>query len=115
MAWIRTAIALIGLGFLVARFGTFLRLVAGQSSGESQPFSLVIGVGLVLLGSLVMAVTAFQHRQFIKGIRSSDLPGGYTTTFSFWIAMGLSVIGLLLTAYLVLSTHDLDLGSAIAH
>lgn len=115
MAWIRTAIALIGLGFLVARFGTFLRMVAGQASGESHRFSLVIGVGLVLLGSLVMAVTAFQHRQFVKGIRSSDLPGGYTTTFSIWIAMGLSFIGLLLTAYLVLSARDLDLGSTIAH
>jgi putative membrane protein len=114
MAWIRTAVALIGLGFLVARFGTFLRMVAGQATGNHHRFSLIIGVGLVLLGSLVMAVTALQHRQFVKGIRSADLPNGYSTSFSIWIAMGLSGIGLLLTAYLVLSARDLDVVSAIA-
>ena len=32
LAWIRTGIALIGLGFVVARFGLFLRMLDSQAS-----------------------------------------------------------------------------------
>jgi len=57
LAWIRTAIALIGMGFVVARFGLFLRQlalinpVAGQST-TSTSYSAVIGVALVATGVL---------------------------------------------------------------
>jgi putative membrane protein len=57
LAWIRTAIALIGLGFVVARFGLFLRQMAiiNPAAGESSTSTLasaLIGVALVATGVL---------------------------------------------------------------
>src|SRR5579863_1876584 len=59
LAWVRTSMAIIGLGFVVARFGLFLRELAvasGTSSslGSSSPFSQVFGVGLIVLGGGLM-------------------------------------------------------------
>src|SRR5215469_15603580 len=49
-AWIRTALALMGLGFVVARFDLFLRSIAlqqGRPSGSGIRGTDVIGAGLV--------------------------------------------------------------------
>ena len=55
LAWQRTAIALMGFGFVVERFGLFLQLVAHQSQSSAQrSFSLVAGVLLLLLGAAVI-------------------------------------------------------------
>src|SRR5262245_45854784 len=57
LAWVRTGLALMGFGFVVARFGLFLREVAAAGQGapaaRSTGASLVIGTGLVVLGVLV--------------------------------------------------------------
>lgn len=62
LAWVRTAIALMGLGFVVARFGLFLRQLAAESvavSGEPAPvLSAVIGIGFVALGVITCVLSA---------------------------------------------------------
>ncbi len=51
LAWQRTAIALMGFGFVVERFGLFLRMVSQQPLSASQRgFSLWLGVVLLLMG-----------------------------------------------------------------
>ena len=58
LAWIRTAIALMGMGFVVARFGLFVRQLAvvnSQTDPGTPRFSTAIGVGLVV-GGLIAAV-----------------------------------------------------------
>ena len=52
LAWQRTAIALMGFGFVVERFGLFLRMVSNQLLSASQHgVSLWLGVGLLLIGA----------------------------------------------------------------
>jgi len=52
LAWLRTGIAIIGLGFLVARFGLFLAIARNPpATTPSITGSTVIGTGFVLLGS----------------------------------------------------------------
>ncbi len=71
LAWVRTAIALMGLGFVVARFGLFLREVAatgGASSSAESAYSGPIGILLVAAGLVAMAVSTvrfFQARRQI--------------------------------------------------
>ena len=51
LAWIRTALALMGMGFVVARFGLFLRQLgveASRTAPVAPGFSTAIGVGLIL-------------------------------------------------------------------
>jgi putative membrane protein len=80
LAWQRTAIALMGFGFVVERFGLFLQLVAHQSESSSQRgFSLAAGVMLLLLGAAVALISARQFRQVAKDLDPSVVPPGYWT------------------------------------
>ncbi len=53
LAWQRSAIALMGLGFVIERFGLFIQLMAqGHAVSQSQTtLSLYIGVGFILIGA----------------------------------------------------------------
>ena len=57
LAWVRTGLALMGFGFVVARFGLFLREIEAvrQAAPLKAPtgLSLWIGTALILLGVLV--------------------------------------------------------------
>ena len=80
LAWQRTAIALMGFGFVVERFGLFLQLVAHQSQSSGQrSFSLGAGVLLLLLGAAVALISARQFRQVAKNLDPSVVPPGYWT------------------------------------
>lgn len=80
LAWQRTAIALMGFGFVVERFGLFLQLVAHQSQSSSQrSFSLAAGVVLLLLGAGVALISARQFRQVVKNLDPTVVPPGYWT------------------------------------
>jgi inner membrane protein YidH len=80
LAWQRTAIALMGFGFVVERFGLFLQLVAHQSLSNSQRgFSLAAGVMLLLLGAAVALISARQFRQVAKNLDPAVVPPGYWT------------------------------------
>lgn len=52
LAWIRTGVAFIGFGFVIAKFTLFLELIKGvKTGGHSQLFGvLMIGLGGVVLG-----------------------------------------------------------------
>ena len=89
LAWQRSAIALMGFGFVVERFGLFLQMVAHQASSESQRgFSLGLGVLLLLLGAAVALISARQFRQVAKSLDPAVVPPGYWTH----VGVGLNVI-----------------------
>jgi len=104
LAWVRTGVAVIGLGFVVARFGLFLRLVRGGTVDGQQSGSTAIGVGLVLLGSVAVALAAWQQVRFCRALPPSALPATKLPNWSVWFAALLSVAGLLLGAYLLWQT-----------
>ena len=52
LAWIRTGLALMGFGFVVARFGLFLRqLQAMQHGAETQSYGLSLWFGTALIAA----------------------------------------------------------------
>jgi len=66
LAWIRTSIALMGLGFVVARFGLFLReisAIGGHVVQSGSSYSGPIGIVLVASGLLAVAVSTFRFFQ----------------------------------------------------
>jgi putative membrane protein len=76
LAWIRTGLALMGFGFVVARFGVFLRelaaaathaTVVGPSSGTP-----VIGVAIVGAGVFVNAWASLRHRQITRQLTRGE-------------------------------------------
>lgn len=104
LAWLRTAIAVIGLGFLVARFGVFLTMIRGQQETSSHIVASAIGIVFVLLGALMLAGAAWQHLKFIRTLSRQDLPEQYSMAFSLSIAVLVSVSAVVLCLYLASTT-----------
>jgi putative membrane protein len=100
LAWQRSAIALMGFGFVVERFGLFLQMVAHQPlSGSQRGFSLAIGVLLLLLGAAVALVSARQFRQVAKNLDPAVVPPGYWTQVGVGLNVVIAVIALALAAH----------------
>lgn len=102
LAWVRSGLAVIGLGFVVARFGIFL--TEFQVAKEHAPHlgSTLIGVCLVLLGSASVAMGAWQHARFCKSMCPSEIPRQNLLVWSVCFSGILAAIGILLAGYLLL-------------
>jgi putative membrane protein len=107
LAWVRTGLTVMGFGFVVARFGVFLRLLAVQhspalaSSSAVHYFSTGVGVSLVLLAAVILFFTALQHRAFVRGLPEADRPRSHSSMFPLTVAITLGTLGLALAIYLV--------------
>jgi putative membrane protein len=80
LAWIRTGLALMGFGFVVARFGLFLRELAAErgqmtttTTSHTPGYSLWFGVALVATGVLVNVFAAWDNRRIVRGLRVGDI------------------------------------------
>ena len=100
LAWQRTAIALMGFGFVVERFGLFLQMVTHTALSHSErSFSLGIGVLLLVLGAAVALVSARQFRQVVRSLAADVAPPGYWTNVGVALNCFIAVIALLLAAH----------------
>src|SRR6516164_7021649 len=69
LAWVRTGLAMMGFGFVVARFGLFLRELAGLervSPYRHSGFSLWVGTALIILGVAVNLAAAVKNWHTIR-------------------------------------------------
>jgi len=105
LAWMRTGLTVIVVGFVVARFGLFLRLLSLQapSVGVEARFSAMLGVLFVLAGSIGILVATVQHGRFVATLAASDLPPSYSRRFAVVASAVIGALGVLLAAYLVAS------------
>ena len=102
LAWQRSAIALMGFGFVVERFGLFLQMVAHQSaSGAQRGFSLGLGVLLLVLGAVVALVSARQFRQFAKDLDPAVVPPGYWTQTGVALNVIIAIIAMIFAHFLI--------------
>lgn len=94
-----------GFGFVVERFGLFLRMVTAQPLTASQRgFSLWLGVALLLMGALVSVISAMQFRTVVRGLGALEIPRGYWTGVGVWLNFLLALIALALAAHFVWSS-----------
>lgn len=105
LAWIRTGLTVIGLGFVVARFGLFLRLMRDAPATTASAGSTLLGVGLVVLGSAAIGVAAWQHARFWRALGANYQTNRAVMRWSVLFAALISAIGLALGAYLVVSAN----------
>ncbi len=104
LAWIRTGLALMGFGFVVARFGVFLRAMAAQPVPipvENGGVSVWFGTTLILLGVVVQLVATGQHVLEVGRLQRGEIivPRRFAT--GFVLAIVLAVLGLAMAAYLL--------------
>lgn len=105
LAWIRTGLAMMGFGFVVARFGLFLREVAGVTHATPPPstgLSLWIGTALVLLGVVVNILASAQHFRFLERLNRGEPYRAPGWSLEIIVSLVLAVLGMCMTAYLLL-------------
>jgi putative membrane protein len=102
LAWLRTNIAVMGLGFVVARFGIFLHYVSpGADQHHKQGLGLAIGVAFIILGSIASILASVQFRRFLTQLSAAEQPPRYAVFLAPWSAVAVAAIGLVLAAYLL--------------
>jgi len=103
LAWIRTGLALMGFGFVVARFGLFLQALAiGPSSFQVRPYgpSFWFGTGLIMLGVAVNALCARNHIRLVHELERGGPLVHRTSSMAVTVAVILAALGLATAIYL---------------
>lgn len=100
LAWVRTALALMGFGFVVARFGLFLREIAQVHQPYKGSFSLPIGIALIVLGIIVSLSATLRYRRYIRSIDEGRFRAAFGSGFDLMIAVFLALIGTAMAVYL---------------
>jgi putative membrane protein len=101
LAWIRTGIALITFGFVIARIDVWLRALSARDSGfRAQSFgSAWIGAVFVALGVLANGVATRRYAQMRRAIRERrEIPDDRIPVL---FASIVTVLGALIGAYVV--------------
>ena len=101
LAWIRTGLALMALGFVVARFGMLLReLAALDRAARPSNFTDLVGVSLVGLGVLVTGIAAASHVVTVRRLRRGEPFVGEPSWLGIALAVVLVLAGVAMTVYL---------------
>jgi putative membrane protein len=105
LAWMRTGLALMGFGFVVARFGLFLREIAGAGHvavhQRSSGWSLWIGTGLIALGVAVSMVASFEYYRFVRLLDQGRSYTPRTALLAVTVAFILAILGIVMAVYLI--------------
>lgn len=102
LAWQRTAIALMGFGFVVERFGLFLRMVNNHPlSASQQAFSVGLGVVLLLTSAAVALMAAVQFRRVVAGLGAAEIPKNYWVGMGVWLNVFIALLALGVAGYFV--------------
>jgi uncharacterized protein (DUF302 family)/uncharacterized membrane protein YidH (DUF202 family) len=103
LAWIRTGLALMGFGFVVARFGLFLQqlqIAEHTPSVQAYGHSLWFGTALIGAGVVVNLLSGWHH---LRLVRMMDL--GVTrppaTSLAVATSLFLALVGLAMAIYLI--------------
>jgi putative membrane protein len=103
LAWIRTGLALMGFGFVVARFGLFLQeleIAKITAPARSFGFSLRLGIVLIALGVFVNILAGWQHLGLVRKLDRSETTGTTANRHAVVIAFVLAIVGMAMAIYL---------------
>ena len=106
LAWIRTSVAVVSLGFVIARFSVWLRELAVHQEPQVQVhragISLPIGVAMMTLGGLLAVLAAWRYhvvnRDIERGKVSADRGLVILVTLMVALLSGAMIALVLLTA-----------------
>ena len=105
LAWIRTGLGLMGVGFAVARFGLFLRELRSaetHTTVHTSGLSVTAGVAIVFLGVVVLIAAAVQHFTLIRELSTNTWRSGRVSRNAVILALFLAAIGVAMSVYLLI-------------
>lgn len=105
LAWMRSGLTVIGLGFVVARFGLVLNLVAMSNPAAAvgrHPHwpSNALGIVLVVFGAASILGALYNHHAYVRTLPPEDLPELPFPRLASLLSLSIAITGFLLAAYL---------------
>lgn len=100
LAWNRTAVALIALGFVIERFGMFIKVLHAPDVAGQREMSFIIGLALIGLASVMSVLSVIQFRRLVKRLSEAEIPEGYMLWCGTVINLAIAIIGAVLFVYL---------------
>ncbi len=92
MAWIRTALSLIGFGFGIDRIVAAIQQSLGDAVNPVR-LSRILGLSFVALGTFAMLYAAMDHRHQLQRIQRNDLVYTSRHSPSLLVAYVLAFLG----------------------
>jgi putative membrane protein len=108
LMWQRTSLALMAFGFVIARFGFFLREIAEASQIKMKPrpwlvgMSSATGTGLIVLGIIVLLIAVANHQRTLRRVLRGELPIPSIWSVSVILSLILAGLGVGMAIYLAL-------------
>jgi len=106
LAWVRTSVSIMSLGFVVAKFGLWLRELGArldpnmQSRGSGT--SVPIGLGMIGLGGAIVLVAAWRFHTVNRQIDDGTVEADRGLVLAMTIAM--AALALLMMGYIGITT-----------
>jgi putative membrane protein len=104
LAWTRTALALMGFGFVVARFGLFLaefQRVVHTGAPARYGFSLWFGTAMIGASVVVNLLASWQHARVLRSIDYGERRQPHSALLAIGTSLFLAVVGLAMAIYLI--------------
>ena len=105
LAWVRTALGIIGLGFVVSRFALYLRSLAAGGADLPPTSSRSALLGAVMVGTGA-AINLFALMRFLSNRRAIDSGAFRSSQWSeILFALLICVVGVVMMAFLLTSSR----------
>jgi len=102
LAWVRTSVALISLGFVLARVGPWLGH-GGMGAARLGARTPVLGFGLVIFGALLTLLAAWRYDRVNREIESGLVK---TDRVLVWfVALGVALLSTALIVYMLATSR----------
>src|SRR5262249_20395915 len=101
LAWVRTGLAAMGFGFVVARVGLLLRELQPAAVARSTDWSVWFGTALILMGVVANLLAAWRHRQLAQALDRGEMPRARPVAANLFLALILALVGIAMAVHLV--------------
>jgi putative membrane protein len=109
LAWIRTSIAVMSLGFVVAKFGVWLRELATQLAPQtpirSTGLSLPIGVAMMAMGGALAVLAAWHYHLVNLAIERGEVRANRGLIVT--VTAGVALLAVMMIVYLLVAAKHL--------
>jgi len=104
LAWIRTGLALMGFGFVVARFGLFLQeihVIAPEVPSPKHGLSIYFGTALIAAGVFVDLFASWSHVRLVGQLNRGERAYTRPSRSAIALAAFLALVGVAMAIYLI--------------
>jgi putative membrane protein len=94
MAWIRTALSLIGFGFGIGKLAAYMDAAGLHTRFDVPHSSLIFGASFIVVGILGLLAAIVQHARILKRLSRPDFAYNAMRPIAMTVAILLMLIGL---------------------